>query len=275
MVYIREDLKTVFSQYKSIDDFLNINNNIVRDFKNRKTGRFELSGKGFYIKKHFECGMGTLIDELLNLRKPHIGAVHERIALDKLSELGIDTMKVAAFGTDGNTLSSQRSFIVTDEITNVISLEDFCQPWPTTPPPIDLKNGLIRKVASIAKEQHKNGINHRDFYICHFLLDIATIDQLHHEKTPRIYLIDLHRAQIRNKVPFRWRVKDIGALYYSALNIGLTPRDLIRFIRCYTGEPAKKSLVRDKAFWHAVQNRAVKIYQRDFKSTPTLVLKSK
>lgn len=109
MIDIHPNYKELFGSYHSVDDFLEIDVDLVRDFKNRKTGRFEIDGKGFYIKKHFECGIGAVLDELFHLRKPHIGAGHERMVLDTLHTIGIETMKVAAFGQEGKSLAGQRS----------------------------------------------------------------------------------------------------------------------------------------------------------------------
>ena len=50
MIYIHPDHKELFTPFRSVDDFLKIDIDVVRDFKNRKTGRFEIGGKGFYIK---------------------------------------------------------------------------------------------------------------------------------------------------------------------------------------------------------------------------------
>jgi heptose I phosphotransferase len=65
---------------------------------------------------------------------------------------------------------------------------------------------------------HRAGVNHRDCYICHFLLHTdrpVTADDF------KLSVIDLHRAQTRADLPLRWRDKDLAALY-SALDIGLT-----------------------------------------------------
>ena len=104
MIYIHPDYSELLGRFHSIDDFLNIDIDIVRNFKNRKTGRFEINGKGFYIKKHFECGLGAVLDELFHLRKPHIGAGHECSVLNKLHTIGIETMTVVAFGQEGKRL---------------------------------------------------------------------------------------------------------------------------------------------------------------------------
>jgi len=268
MIYINPDYKELFSSFRDIDDFLNIDIDIVRDFKNRKTGRFEIDGKGFYIKKHFECGIGAVLDELFHLRKPHIGAGHERAVLEKLRTIGIETMTVVAFGQVGNTLSSQRAFLVTEELTNITSLEDICAQWPKQKPTAEFKKSLLSEIAGIARTLHANGINHRDFYLCHFLLDIAWQGDDYEKRKPKLFLIDLHRAQQRPVVPFRWRVKDIGGLYFSAMDIDLTRCDLLRFMRLYTRKPLRQTLRKDGRFWKAVRRRAMRTYQQDFGRRP-------
>ena len=270
MIYIHPDHSTLFSRFHTVDDFLKIDIDIVRDFKNRKTGRFEMGGQGFYIKKHFECGLGAVLDELFHLRKPHIGAEHERIVLDKLHTLGIETMQVAAFGREGKTLARQRSFLVTEELTDVKSLEMVCGTWPATPPPAAFKKALIGQIARIAKKLHNNGLNHRDFYLCHLLLDTTGQVDNCKKNIPKLFLIDLHRAQQRSRVPLRWRIKDIGGMYFSAMDIGLTQSDLFRFMSLYTGKPLRQTLQEDKRFWEAVQQRALRTYRKEFGKSPTL-----
>ena len=267
MITIHPNHKELFAPYRSVDDFLKIDVDLVRDFKNRKTGRFEIDGKGFYIKKHFECGIGSVLDELFHLRKPHIGAGHERTVLDTLHSIGIDTMTVAAFGQEGKALSRQRSFLVTDELTHVASLEDICAQWPKEKPSASFKQALLNEVAGISRTLHENGINHRDFYLCHFLLDIAEQGDNYKKRPPKLFLIDLHRAQHRLRIPFRWRVKDIGGLYFSAMDIGLTQRDLFRFMRLYTGKSLRQTLREDRRFWKAVRCRASKIFRKEFGKT--------
>jgi heptose I phosphotransferase len=273
MIDIYPDYKTIFKSFKTVDDFLRIDVELVRDFKNRKTGRFEINGKEFYIKKHFECGLGFILDELFHLRRPHIGAGHERAVLDRLHAIGIDTMTVAAFGQDGGTLSGQRSFLVTEALTNIKSMAKVCAEWPATPPAAAYKKRLLETIANTAKRLHESGINHRDFYLCHFLLDMT--DQQAGEagkRPPKLYLMDLHRAQQRNQVPFRWRVKDIGGLYFSAMDIGLTRCDVLRFMRLYTGKPLRQTLTEDRRLWKAVRRRAIRTYRRDFDGDPVKIV---
>jgi heptose I phosphotransferase len=107
---------------------------------------------------------------------------------------------------------------------------------------------------------HEGGVNHRDFYICHFLL--------HLEPSPtatdfKLSLIDLHRAQVRPKTPRRWRDKDLSALYFSALGIGMTQRDFLRFLRVYFDCPLR-DVLRDEAGLLEHLNREAAHLQRRF-----------
>lgn len=271
MITIHPDYTDLFKGFHTVSDFMDLDVDLVRDFKNRKTGRFEIGGQRFYIKKHFECGFGFIFDELFHLRKPHIGAGHEHAALAKLDELGIETMKVVVFGHEGGNLTTQRSFLVTCELTNIKSTAMVCAEWPVKPPPASFRRALTGKLAEIASKIHTNGLNHRDFYLCHFLLDISDPENIY-KRPPTLYLVDLHRAQQRQRVPFRWRVKDIGGLYFSALDIGLRRSDLCRFIRLYTGKSLRQTLQEDKRFWKAVKQRAIRTYRRDFGKIPDMIM---
>jgi hypothetical protein len=147
---------------------------------------------------------------------------------------------------------------MTRELPKHISLEHFCQTWSQNPPSFTLKQKLIKQVAEIARVMHENGINHRDFYICHFLLDLA----FGTEADIKLYLIDLHRAQIRRSVPTRWRVKDLAGLYFSSKEIGLTKRDVLRFIKKYRNKSLREGFNRESNFWLKVKKRGDKLYRK-------------
>jgi len=84
---------------------------------------------------------------------------------------------------------------------------------------------------------HENGANHRDYYLCHFLLDLPENDL----NQMKLYMIDLHRMQLRRKTPLRWTVKDIAGLYFSSMDIGIKRGDSL-----YKSEQSSKTkLARD------------------------------
>ncbi len=219
---------------------------VFRELEARRTLRTEVAGRGYFVKIHRGVGWSEIFKNLACLRLPILGAGNEWLALKRLAELGVDTMRAVAFGQRGDSYNpaARHSFIVTEELAPTVSLEDFCREWPAKPPPIALKVALIRRVAAMAGAMHRGGVNHRDFYICHFLLHL---DPAPTPKQLTLSLIDLHRAQLRKKTPHRWRDKDLASLYFSALDIGLTQRDRLRFLRVYFEKPLREILVQEAA----------------------------
>ena len=152
-------------------------------------------------------------------------------------------MTAVAYGERGGNPATQHSFIITEELAPTVSLEDFSATWREQPPAPALKRALIAEVARMAGTMHRAGVNHRDFYICHFLLHT---DRPVTASDFRLSLIDLHRAQTRAQTPRRWRDKDLAGLYFSALEIGLTRGDRLRFLRNYFQRPLRE-ILRDEA----------------------------
>jgi heptose I phosphotransferase len=265
---LRDDIARAWSGQDAFEAARRQQGTVFRDKEGRRTLRFELAGRGYFLKLHQGVGWGEIFKNLLQLRLPVIGASNEYLAIRALEKIPIDTLSVAAYGRRGINPATQLSFLVTDELTGVESLEDFCGRWPSQPPSFALKQALILRLADIARRLHGAGINHRDFYLCHFLLDIsAPITAASVTQAP-LYLMDLHRAQIRKRVPRRWLIKDLGGLYYSALDIGLRRRDILRFLRAYGGRPLRELLGADLPFWRAVLRRAGQIYRRDHGREP-------
>lgn len=268
MIDLRDDVRHLFTSEKSVADFFAIDGRVYRRYHNRHTLRFERGGRAFYIKCHGGVGWREIIKQIALLRLPQFGAGHERLAIQRLEELGVPTMRIAAFGEQGSNPADKQSFIVTDEIAPAISLEDSCRNWPTNPPDAGYRRRLIRRIAEIARRLHRNGVNHRDFYLCHFLLKTQGGAGRTDGGDTELHLIDLHRVQLRRRTPRRWIIKDIGGLYFSAMDIGLTRRDLLRFIRWYTGQPLRVALTDHARFWRRVQARAERLYRSEWGRRP-------
>lgn len=216
---------------------------VYRELEARRTLRTELGGRGYFVKIHRGVGWGEIVKNLLTLRAPVLGAGNEYRAIRRLEQLGVDTMRAVAYGAQGGNPAAQHSFIVTEELAPTVSLEDFCRDWPARPPAPRFKRALIGRVATMARRMHEGGVNHRDFYLCHFLLHLDPAPTV---AAFKLSLIDLHRAQLRAKTPRRWRDKDLASLYFSALEIGLTQRDFLRFLRLYFDRPLR-DVLRDEA----------------------------
>jgi len=258
------DGRAIFEALMAVDG------TVYREADGRSTRRFSNPSGSFFIKTHRGVGWIEILKNIAQLRAPIVGAANEWKAIKRFGALGVDTMTLVGYGRKGFIPSTMQSFVVTEEITNATSLSDVTGDWRERGPDIGLKRMLIDKVADISRTLHDNGINHRDLYICHFLLDEETRGARSAEQV-RLYLIDLHRVQIRRKTPHRWRVKDVAALYFSAMDIGLTRRDLLRFVRRYGHGGLRTSLVGERRFWRDVEVRARRVYRSEWgRSAPSL-----
>ena len=102
---------------------------------------------------------------------------------------------------------------------------------------------------------HLSGLNHRDLYLCHLHIK-EDIDFNNIE----IYLIDLHRAQIRSTVPFRWIIKDLGGFFHSAIQFNFTERDFYRFLMYYFNCSLRDLIDRHQDIIGRILDRAFSMY---------------
>ncbi|AMG67642.1 TPA: lipopolysaccharide core heptose(I) kinase RfaP [Providencia stuartii] len=257
------ELKTPFSElWKNKDPFVEteqLEGEVFRQLESRKTLRFELGGESYFIKIHYGTSLKEVLKNLFSLRLPVLGADREWNAIHRLTKAGVDTMDGRAFGQKGVNPLRRHSFIITKDLTPTVSLEDYCANWPSLAPDFRVKQLIIRRVAQMVRKMHAVGINHRDCYICHFLLHLPFSGE---EQDLKISVIDLHRAQLRKKVPTRWRDKDLIGLYFSSLNIGLTSRDIFRFMKVYFDLPLREILKEEQALVLKAGSKAKKIQER-------------
>ena len=260
--YLREDFAARWADKDPFAEVDALSGTVFRNVAGRKTFRFELDGRGFFAKANHGVGWREIFKNWVVLKRPVLDASNEYGAAMLLGNAGLATLEVAAFGVRGWNPAARHSFLVTDEISAVQSLEDYCLDWPQRAPVPLVKWGLIARVAQIARVMHGLGINHCDFYICHLLLADPLELSAANVKSVRLHLIDLHRAQKRTRVPRRWLVKDLGGLYYSAMDIGLTRRDVLRFLACYFEQPAAEVLKGNAKLLREVERRAHALYAK-------------
>ena len=244
-------------------DFFAIEGKIAKQRHGRRTLRFERGGRGFFIKCHEPVGWGEVLKNLSRGRWPTIGTMPEWRGIARLHEIGVPTMRAVGYGLEGRPAARQRSFLVTEELPGIVSFEKIAQgAGPTLTD--DLKRRLIREMAEVAGRLHRNGVNHRDLYLAHFVLRGDTAGAAR----PRVYVIDLHRVQCRRRTPRRWIIKDLAALLFSSLDLPPTRRDLLRFVRCYSAKPLRRALVEDGGLWQQVVARAEALYRKEWKKEP-------
>ena len=255
-VYLREDFAGRWQHSDPFEEVERLSTAPVRAVARRRTFRFELDGRGYYAKVHEGVGWREIIKNLLVGKAPVIDAGNEYRAARRLTEKGIATLRVAAFGTRGSNPARLQSFLVTDEIVGATTLEDLTLAWPQEPPALAFKRQLINAVADLAREMHAAGVNHRDFYLCHLMLRGKQSGER------ELLVMDLHRAQIRDRVPRRWLVRDLAGLHYSSLDIGLSTTDVYRFLSRYYQLPLREVFTDHGELLAAVARRAQRLYQK-------------
>jgi len=253
-IEISDDIAQYLDKHDPFQHAMGMQGKVFRDVPGRKTIQVRLGANSYFIKQHFGVGWGEIFKNLLSLKLPILSAMTEVNAIHKLVELGIATTPLVSYGVKGCNPAKLQSFIITKDLGNIVSLEDLCVNWKASPPSEKFKRQLIVAVATIARKLHENGINHRDFYICHLCLDANLLAQ----NQIKLYLIDLHRVLIHKKMSVNDNMKDIAALYFSSMDIGLTARDILRFKKHYLREAERPG----NDFWLNVENRANKLYAK-------------
>ena len=250
-MYLRADIAAAWHGQDPLVAAFALAGDVLREMPGRRTLRVLIAGRTYIAKLHSGVGYREIGKNLLVGRAAVLGAQNEYAALLRLQAAGVPSMQVAAFGSAAGAAAHRRSFILLDYIEHQQTLEDVARTWQTQPPTAAARRQLVLAVARIARAMHGAGVNHRDFYLCHFL---CAAD---HE----LRLIDLHRAGCRARVGPRWRLKDLSALYFSAMDAGLSERDRLRFIRCYRGGRLPRGGAA-WAVWRKVEAKAAWLYRK-------------
>lgn len=265
-LYVHREAQKLFSEYPSVTDFLAIEGEVIKSSPRRRVLRIKRGGQAFFIKIHEGVGWKEIFKNLFSLRLPVVSAWTEYAAIRRLEVLGITTVSVVAWGEQGWNPARRRSFIVTRALEHTVDLEHGLLAvlnWPGLGRAAQ-KRRLIRDVAALAHRLHAHGINHRDFYLCHLRVDRDGPTPL--DGPIKLYVMDLHRAQLRRHTPRRWIAKDLSALLYSLLSnpsaVAFTRRDGLRFIQAYTGMPWSRAVVEDAALWRKVVGRTSRMLRR-------------
>jgi len=191
-----------------------------------------------FIKRHFPFSPARFIRERIRLASTKT-AYDEFENILAFLRAGIPTMMPIAAGKRKCGLWGTRSFLMTEAIEGCMTLEQFAETvWGKTG--FQDKKRLILNVARLTRKMHDCGFNHRDYYLCHLLIGVAERNR------DELFVMDLHRVDIREKVPERWIIKDLAALYYSCLPYDISRTNKLRFFKDYLS--CGKLSVRDKDF---------------------------
>jgi heptose I phosphotransferase len=257
-LFLRSDIAALWGDDDPFERVVAWQGETYRAVATRRTQRVVAGGRAYFSKIHWGVGWAEIVKNLVTLRLPVIGARNEFEACRHLAQAGVPAPTVAAFGERGVNPAQRFSFVVCDALEGRESLEDLAARWHTALPTATDKRCLVRAVAHFARALHGAGVVHRDFYICHLLLDREAWAQ----GRAALAVIDLHRAQIRQNIPRRWLRRDLAALLFSVLELPLSRRDWLRFLCAYRGQPLRHILVQEGAFWAGVERRALALYRK-------------
>lgn len=209
------------------DDLMRLEGMVVKSaVRERLTQRLDLEGVTVYVKKHFFPGIRGILKSFLRFRFP-LGALNEWQALLAFHAHNIPTMTPICAGRKPFLWRIDReSFLLTDDLGDTTRLNDFLKENGAVPcrgKMLETKKRILEDLADITRRMHGAGINHRDYYLCHILMD----------QTERLYVIDLHRVNVRDKVGKRWMVKDLAALLFSSLEVPVTHGQRLAFYKRY------------------------------------------
>jgi heptose I phosphotransferase len=221
-----------------------------RDVPGRKTMQVELGGKSYFIKQHVGVGWTEIIKSLISLKAPIIGAMTEVNAIKQLGALGIPATPLVAYGQQGCNPARVKSFVMTEDLGEILSLEELCADWLANPPTPAVKAAIIKALAQLAAKFHRAGLCHRDFYLCHFVIKKTDLAQ----GAYNFHLIDLHRVLQHQSPAGKTVMKDIAGLMFSAMDSGFEPADWDLFKQYYLSQSTQ--------FWTKVEARAQKLYQK-------------
>lgn len=264
MIELADELQDKFSGADTFDQVMALDGDVYRAKEGRRTLMFKHGGCEYFAKIHSGIGWGEIWKNLSSFRLPITNASNEWKAVDLLESVGVETVEMVGKGLRGSNPAKIESFVIMRALDERVEVEDFLKDFGrlTGKKRLVLKRKIVRQVAESARNMHQAGMNHRDFYLCHFHILDQDWSQWDERTELRLPLIDLHRAQIRAQVPRRWLVKDLGALLFSAVDCEITDRDLVAFLRVYLGGSWKEQLQTNASFWRAVLKRAAKFYQR-------------
>ena len=270
MIWLHPDVKRCFESEDVFASIFNREGQVVRNKEGRKTFRFEFEGQFFFAKIHAGIGWKEIFKNLCSLKQPVIDASNEWKAIKQLREVGVKTAELVGYGVRGFNPASRQSFILMRELKEQTELESFFPDMGGLKGAkrLALKRELMKAVGEMTGRLHDAGINHRDLYLCHYQIEDRNWKAWSIDEPVPVVLLDLHRAQQHTKVPFRWLVKDLGALLYSSMDGELNNGDIMTFIKAYANTSSRVFLEDQHHLCRQVIARAQAFYQKHKGSFP-------
>jgi heptose I phosphotransferase len=202
---------------------------MARRFPGRTTVKLKLRNENgnvaaVYLKRYENnyLSIGRRILRVLGWPSATDEAAREWNALHELIRHNIGTAQPVAFGQQKIFGTVVRSFVMTEEIAGGEPADVVCRK-------LDFieRRKFAREIGALTRRFHESGFVHKDFYLGH----IFVVAGKNGERQLRV--IDLQRVIRPTFFKTRWRIKDLGALTYSASNSGMSKTDLMRIFKTF------------------------------------------
>jgi heptose I phosphotransferase len=223
----------------------------LRALDDRENWRLDLPhvdgrASGMYLKKHHVRSWRWWLRARLGKAPRRSPGRVEARNIVRLDRSGVTAMRLVAFGDRLHADGLLESFVLTEELVGYTQLDHLLRnrfaERKASPQRGAALFKLLAQVADVAARFHRAGFNHRDFYCCHFFI------REHDDEQFDVRLIDLQRVERRRWLRWRWIVKDLAQLAYSAPRERIGPTERMAFIKRYLGvrklRPSDKRLIR-------------------------------
>ncbi len=196
---------------------------IIKNGPHRTVYHLKLLSGGYFLK-HFKADdRKTKLRQLVTPCRAEL----EYRAVQRVAELGIPTFETVAIGKQYHFTNwgVTDNYLVSKEITNVISVQDYVNNTGHAIPAI-IRHQLAKKLGDIVGTLHNGGLLHRDLHSDNLLMKITDNQQLH------LWLIDLHAVSFVKKISTQQIVKNLSLLIPSFFR-HITKSDFLRFFCSY------------------------------------------
>lgn len=207
----------------------------------RSIGRWTLKSTAgeelvVYLKRHYELPrMHGFLARLFPASAWSPG-LQEWEHLRRAAAAGLPVPRAVAGGEFRGPGLKLQSFLAVEELTGMLALHEAIPlAFGRLPPDAFAawKRGLIRELARLARELHRQRLFHKDLYLCHFYIAESDTAAAPIDWRGRVVMIDFHRLG-RHRFGWQWYVgKDLAQLLYSSDVVGVDDKDRLRFWKQY------------------------------------------
>ena len=125
LYFLDKKLSHIVNEFDSFERLKDMDGEIFRKYERRITKRFQVNEKNYFIKFHGPVGWKEILKNIFQIKTPVIGAQREYEALNHLAKRGIQCPEIKGFGKKGLNPANSSSFLITEELYETLSLEDF------------------------------------------------------------------------------------------------------------------------------------------------------